>query len=67
LARSLRGADILRVEDTEINREMMAELPSNLGLRVRLAENGLEAVRAVKSEGRDAVLMDCQMPLMDGH
>jgi CheY-like chemotaxis protein len=67
LAAGLRGADILLVEDTEINREMMAELLGNLGLQVRLAENGLEAVRAVQAARPDAVLMDCQMPVMDGY
>ena len=67
LAACLQGADILLVEDIEINREMMMELLGNAGLRVRAAENGLDAVREVKSIRPDAVLMDCQMPVMDGY
>jgi PAS domain S-box-containing protein len=67
LADLLRGADILLVEDTEINREMMRDILENLGMRPRLAQNGQEAVKAVEAAMPDAVLMDCQMPVMDGY
>ena len=67
LAAGLQGAEILLVEDIEINREMMMELLGNAGLKVRVAENGLDAVREVKTVRPDAVLMDCQMPVMDGY
>jgi PAS domain S-box-containing protein len=67
LAAPLRGTDILVVEDTEINREMMADILENLGLKPRLARNGQEALAAVAEAVPDAVLMDCQMPVMDGY
>ena len=67
LSDGLRGADILLVEDTEINREMMAELLRNQGLSVRLAVNGRDALREIERARPDAVLMDCQMPVMDGY
>lgn len=63
----LAGADILLVEDTEINREMMAEVLLNLGFSVRLAADGLEALNEVEKARPFAVLMDCQMPVMDGY
>jgi two-component system sensor histidine kinase/response regulator len=67
IARSLGNADILLVEDTEINRDMMTELLRNVGLSVRCAVNGLEALAEVETKRPDAVLMDCQMPVMDGY
>ncbi|BBL77133.1 histidine kinase N-terminal 7TM domain-containing protein [Methylomagnum ishizawai] len=67
LAAPLRGADILLVEDNIINREVLVELLDGRGLRVRSAENGLQALRAVAARKPDAVLMDCQMPVMDGY
>ena len=67
MAQSLGKADILLVEDTEINREMMVELLRNLGLSVRWAVNGLEALREAETKAPDAVLMDCQMPVMNGY
>ncbi|SMF94172.1 PAS fold-containing protein [Methylomagnum ishizawai] len=67
LAAPLAGADILLVEDTEINREMMADILENLGMRPRVAGNGREALRAVARAVPEAVLMDCQMPIMDGY
>ncbi|MDP1903990.1 MAG: response regulator [Pseudomonadota bacterium] len=63
----LRGADILLVEDVEINQEVMTELLQHAGLKVRLANNGEEALRAVAEKTPDCVLMDCQMPVMDGY
>ena len=67
MAKSLGKIDILLVEDTEINREMMVELLQDLGLSVRWAVNGLEALREVEAKPPDAILMDCQMPVMDGY
>jgi CheY-like chemotaxis protein/HPt (histidine-containing phosphotransfer) domain-containing protein len=66
LPERLRGADILVVEDIDINREVLRELLRHAGLRVRLAGNGLEALQAVAAARPDAVLMDCRMPVMDG-
>jgi two-component system sensor histidine kinase/response regulator len=62
----LRGASVLLVEDNAINQQVAAELLRNAGLRVELAANGREAVRAVELSRFDAVLMDIQMPEMDG-
>ncbi len=62
----LRGADILLVEDAEYNQEVMCELLKQAGFSVRLAVNGEDALRAVDEAIPDCVLMDCQMPVMDG-
>ncbi|HJW25641.1 MAG TPA: ATP-binding protein [Rhodocyclaceae bacterium] len=62
----LQGADILLVEDTELNQEVMCDLLERVGLRVRLAANGEEALAAIAAARPDCVLMDCQMPVMDG-
>jgi len=61
-----RGAHILIVEDNEINREVAQEILEQTGARVSIAANGREAVDAVARERFDAVLMDIQMPVMDG-
>jgi CheY-like chemotaxis protein/HPt (histidine-containing phosphotransfer) domain-containing protein len=60
------GQHVLLVEDHPINRELALELLGLLGLRVTEAHDGLEAVRAVESQRFDAVLLDVQMPVMDG-
>ncbi|HZX30089.1 MAG TPA: ATP-binding protein [Rhodocyclaceae bacterium] len=62
----LQGADILVVEDTELNQEVMCDLLKQAGLKVRLAADGEEALRAVAEARPDCVLMDCHMPVMDG-
>ncbi|MEH6813895.1 MAG: response regulator [Motiliproteus sp.] len=61
-----KGARILLVEDNAINREMAKELLRSVGLRVDSAENGKEAVARVRDKHYDLVLMDLQMPEMDG-
>ena len=63
----LQGANILLVEDNEMNQELALELLTSNGLIVTLAENGQEAVDAVNKQTFDGVLMDCQMPVMDGY
>jgi len=63
----LHGGHILLVEDNEINQLVGMELLGNLGLQVTLAVNGEEAVEKVKAGFFDAVLMDIQMPGMDGY
>jgi signal transduction histidine kinase/CheY-like chemotaxis protein/HPt (histidine-containing phosphotransfer) domain-containing protein len=57
---------VLLVEDNEINREVARELLSAAGLRVTEAHNGYEAMEKLSSETFDAVLMDVQMPELDG-
>jgi two-component system sensor histidine kinase/response regulator len=55
------------VEDNEINQQVAKEILEGAGLTVALATNGQEAVNAVKENEYDAVLMDVQMPVMDGY
>jgi signal transduction histidine kinase/CheY-like chemotaxis protein len=62
----LDHARLLLVEDNEINRELAAELLSRIGVRVDMACNGREALERLEAADYDAVLMDCQMPEMDG-
>jgi signal transduction histidine kinase/CheY-like chemotaxis protein len=63
----LKGACILLVEDNEINQQVASEILKGAGLEVTLANNGQEAVHAVQQNQYDAVLMDIQMPVMDGY
>ena len=64
---TLQGARVLLVEDNEINQQVAMEILSGAGVKVSLAKNGREAVRAVSENDYDAVLMDVQMPVMDGY
>ncbi len=63
----LAGRKILLVEDNEINQEVARELLTQAGMAVDLAEDGQEAVDMIYAGNYDAVLMDCQLPLMDGY
>ena len=63
---TLIGARVLLVEDNDINREFATELLLSEGLAVEEAINGAEAVTKVQTGDYDAVLMDIQMPVMDG-
>ena len=63
---SLFGANVLLVEDNELNQELAIELLTSKGINITLAENGLKAYEQVQSALFDGVLMDCQMPVMDG-
>jgi|GEM_PF-626344 len=63
----IRGAQILLVEDNEINRQVAQEILESAGLRVTMACDGKEAVEAIHQNRFDAVLMDVQMPVMDGY
>jgi PAS domain S-box-containing protein len=57
---------ILVVEDNEVNRQLALLLLQKLGYRADVAANGIEAVEAVDRQSYDAVLMDVEMPEMDG-
>lgn len=57
---------ILLAEDNPMNQEVMLAMLESFGIDVHCAENGHEAVAAAREGGFDMVLMDCQMPLMDG-
>jgi CheY-like chemotaxis protein len=63
----LAGAQVLLVEDNEINQQVAMEILSGAGLRVTVANNGQEALDVVRANVFDAVLMDVQMPVMDGY
>ena len=65
-AERLRGARLLVVEDNEINQEVILQLLESAGAQVTLAQNGLEALEMVRANTYDLVLMDVQMPVMDG-
>jgi signal transduction histidine kinase/DNA-binding response OmpR family regulator len=65
-AREPRSLLILLAEDNRINRMVATALLTNAGHRVETAENGREAVAAVEKTAYDAVLMDVQMPELDG-
>ncbi|MDO9221789.1 MAG: response regulator, partial [Thiobacillus sp.] len=62
----LAGARVLLVEDNDINREFAVELLRSEGIVVDEATNGEQAVEQVQQQDYDAVLMDIQMPVMDG-
>jgi len=61
-----RGSRILLAEDNAINLEVAVALLSRVGLKVDTAENGQEAVAMAHAAAYDLVLMDVQMPEMDG-
>lgn len=65
-ASTYAGAHLLLVEDNEINREFAVGLLHGMGVEVTEATNGEEAVAMVQQHDYDAVLMDLQMPVMDG-
>ena len=62
----LRGARVLLVEDNVINQEVAAEFLHALGLEVELADNGATAIQMARQHRYDVVLMDMQMPVLDG-
>ncbi|PJC86860.1 hypothetical protein CSW98_07655 [Vibrio sp. HA2012] len=65
--KKLNGASILLVEDNDINQELALELLTDAGLSVALAGNGQEAIEKLHKGSFDGILMDCQMPVMDGY
>jgi CheY-like chemotaxis protein len=65
--KQIKGAHVLLVEDNEINQQVAKEILVGAGLNVSLAGNGQEAIEAIQENEYDAVLMDVQMPVMDGY
>jgi two-component system sensor histidine kinase/response regulator len=63
---SIRGARVLLVEDNELNREVALGLLEGTPVTIDQAENGALAVQMVAKQDYDLVLMDMQMPVMDG-
>jgi signal transduction histidine kinase/CheY-like chemotaxis protein/HPt (histidine-containing phosphotransfer) domain-containing protein len=62
----LKGRRVLVVEDNEINQQVARELLEGVGVAVSLAGDGEQALAALAAESFDAVLMDVQMPVLDG-
>ncbi len=60
------GKRLLLVEDNAINREVATDLLRRSGLTIDIAANGVEAVERTRSKPYDLILMDMQMPIMDG-
>jgi CheY-like chemotaxis protein/HPt (histidine-containing phosphotransfer) domain-containing protein/two-component sensor histidine kinase len=64
--RPIQGAKILLVEDNEINQQVAQELLEQAGFLVDIANHGQEALDMLEATAYDCVLMDVQMPVMDG-
>lgn len=64
-AKTLRGR-VLLAEDNQVNQIVARSWLERLGLQVQVANDGQEAVALFQSEAFDVVLMDCQMPVLDG-
>ena len=66
LRREFAGASVLVVEDNEINSEIAVDLLQDVALSVDTAADGVEAVEKARANTYDVILMDMQMPRMDG-
>ena len=64
---SIAGARVLLVEDNEINQQVAQEILQGAGLFVTVANDGQEGVNAAMQDPYDVILMDIQMPVMDGY
>ena len=64
---SLLDKRILLVEDNAINRQVIAKMLEPTKASLTMAEDGLKALEVLKSQSFDLILMDCQMPNMDGY
>lgn len=64
---SLRGRSVLLAEDNLVNQKLAGRLLAKMEIRVVIANNGLEAIELTRGQRFDAILMDCQMPQMDGY
>jgi two-component system sensor histidine kinase/response regulator len=62
----VQGAEILLVEDNEINQQVASELLELAGFRIDIANHGQEAIEMLDKKTYECVLMDLQMPVMDG-
>ncbi|MFH7563950.1 hybrid sensor histidine kinase/response regulator [Oceanimonas smirnovii] len=62
----LEGMHVLLAEDNRLNQQLIVEYLSRVGVRVTLADNGRQAVELLRLQPFDVVLMDLQMPILDG-
>lgn len=67
IIRTEGGGNLLLVEDFEANILVATAMLENFGYKVTVAQNGLEAVEILKTRTFDLILMDVQMPIMDGY
>ncbi len=67
ISSALEGLHVLLVEDNPVNQEVAGATLRRLGCRVSVSAGGDEAVTAATSGSYDIILMDCQMPDIDGH
>ncbi|NLB87683.1 MAG: response regulator, partial [Syntrophomonadaceae bacterium] len=58
---------VLVVEDNELNQKIVCEMLKNYGFEVATAKNGLECLQILQNRAFDAILLDMQMPIMDGY
>jgi CheY-like chemotaxis protein len=65
--RAVLTGRVLVVEDNPVNQRLVKAMLTRLGLDTDSANNGMEAVTMLMQARYDAVLMDCQMPVMDGY
>ncbi len=66
-ASTLTGKTVILVEDNRTNMAVTTEILGKFGCKVIPARNGVEAIDRAKIHAHDAILMDCQMPVMDGY
>ena len=64
---SFHGCNLLLVEDNKMNQQVAEELLASVGFHIEIANNGVEAIEAIQKEPYDIVLMDINMPEMDGY
>src|SRR5204863_8548804 len=64
---STRASSLLVVDDNSMNRIMLSRYITKLGYQATLAENGRQALDKLQGEPFDLVLLDVQMPAMDGY
>jgi len=64
--RPARGLRVLAAEDNAVNRMILAEMLAHLGCEADLVDDGAAALQALQQRRYDVVLMDCQMPVLDG-
>jgi len=63
---SFKGARVLAADDSAVNREVVQEALTRLGIEAVLVNDGAQALQAFEAGAFDLVLMDCSMPVMDG-
>lgn len=65
--RKFDGARVLVVEDELVNQMVCKQVLEKMGIEVGVAENGQQAIETLDEQQFDLVLMDCQMPVLDGY